>query len=108
MITNTTKNATESFGHALEVLDSTLRTVLAGMKNLEKKNMTKLQSYKNLVTRYNQLVHKRNELLELQTQTDIATTDTTEDFKIFEFNDENVEDEEIINKENGTSWTIGF
>jgi len=42
MITNVTKNASQSFGTALQVVDETLATVMQGIANLEKKNMTQL------------------------------------------------------------------
>jgi len=44
MITNVTKNASQSFEAALQMVDETLTTVLEGIANLEKKNMTKLQA----------------------------------------------------------------
>jgi len=65
LITNTTKSASTSFEAALKVIDETLETVSKGMTNLENKNMTHLQSYKNLKDRYNQLVLKRKEILKL-------------------------------------------
>jgi len=44
MITNVTKNASQSFEAALKMVDETLTTVMDGIANLEKKNMTKLQA----------------------------------------------------------------
>lgn len=44
MISNVTKNASESIHSALDVIDETLRVVLEGMNNLKNKNMTHLKS----------------------------------------------------------------
>jgi hypothetical protein len=80
LITNTTKIASSSYASALKVIDDTLETVLKGMNNLENKNMTHLQSYKNLKDRYNQLVLKRKEIIKLNSDKvdEVVKQDLTE------------------------------
>lgn len=112
LITNTTKIASSSYASALKVIDDTLETVLKGMNNLENKNMTHLQSYKNLKDRYNQLVLKRKEIIKLNS--DKVDEVVKEENKLDIFKDEYEEDEksdeeeEFIEKKGGCKILIGF
>lgn len=113
LITNTTKSASTSFEAALKVIDETLETVSKGMTNLENKNMTHLQSYKNLKDRYNQLVLKRKEILKLhnnKSKEEVQEEKQENKFDIFkDFGEEENEEEEeqFVQKKGGCKMVIG-
>merc|ERR1719265_793921 len=100
LITNTTKIASSSYASALKVIDDTLETVLKGMNNLENKNMTHLQSNKNLKDRYNQLVLKRKEIIKLNSDKVDEVVKEENKLDIFkdEYEEEEKSDEEEENK----------